>query len=79
MSHDTIPTQGRTDAGPRLSAAVVFVRELARSEDFYRELLEFEREIASSEAVLLAGPAGDHLVLRGIEREPRPLGGGGVE
>lgn len=79
MSHDTIPTQGRTDAGPRLSAAVVFVRELARSEDFYRELLEFEREIASSDAVLLAGPAGDHLVLRALARAPRLLGGIGVQ
>jgi len=63
----------------RLSAAVVFVRNLARSEDFYRDLLEFDIEIASPEAVLLSGPAGNHLVLRALIRAPRLLGGIGVQ
>jgi catechol 2,3-dioxygenase-like lactoylglutathione lyase family enzyme len=58
---------------------VVFVRELARSEDFYRDLLELNTEIASPEAVLLAGPDGDHLVLRVLARAPRLLGGIGVQ
>ena len=67
-----------TGAGPRLSAAVIFVRELARSVDFYRDLLALDTEIASPEAVLLASPAGDHLVLRALARAPRLLGGIGV-
>ena len=67
------------DGGPRLSAAVIFVRELARSEDFYRDLLELDAQIVSPEAVLLAGPAGDHLVLRALARAPRLLGGIGVQ
>ncbi len=65
--------------GLRLSAAVVFVRELARSEDFYRDLLELNTEIASPQAVLLAGPDGDHLVLRVLARAPHLLGGIGVQ
>jgi hypothetical protein len=65
--------------GLKLSAAVVFVRELARSEDFYRDLLELDTEIASPEAVLLAGPDGDHLVLRVLARAPRLLAGIGVQ
>jgi catechol 2,3-dioxygenase-like lactoylglutathione lyase family enzyme len=63
----------------RLIAAVIFVRKLARSEDFYRDLLELETEMTSPEAVLLSGPAGDHLVLRALARAPRLLGGIGVQ
>ena len=63
----------------RLLAAVIFVRKLARSEDFYRDLLELDTKLASPEAVLLSGPTGDHLVLRALTRAPRLLGGIGVQ
>jgi catechol 2,3-dioxygenase-like lactoylglutathione lyase family enzyme len=63
----------------RLFAAVIFVRELARSEDFYRDLLGLETEMASPQAVLLSGPAGDRLVLRALARAPRTSGGIGVQ
>ena len=63
--------------GIRLSAAVIFVRELQRSEEFYRQLLALDVEIASAEVVILLGPAGNRLVLRaraGASRMPGSVG-----
>jgi catechol-2,3-dioxygenase len=76
----------RSDGSPppaedalRLSTAIVFVRELARSRDFYRDLLQLEVEIASSEAIMLASTAGDRLVLRARPRAPKLSGGIGIQ
>jgi len=72
-------TNPLTSDGPRLTAAIVFVRELARSESFYRDLLELKVEMTSAEAVLLSTAAGDHLILRALARAPRPFGAIGVQ
>jgi catechol-2,3-dioxygenase len=63
----------------RLTGAVVFVRELVRSENFYRDLLELDVEITSTESVMLSTAGGDHLVLRAMARAPRVFGGIGVQ
>ncbi|HZR94203.1 MAG TPA: VOC family protein [Gaiellaceae bacterium] len=55
---------GRTQSGAGLFGAVVVVRDLARSEEFYREVLDLRVEASSPEAVLLSGRSGDHLALR---------------
>jgi hypothetical protein len=65
--------------GMSLSGAVIFVRELHRSEDFYRQLFELDVEIAEPESVLLLGPSGDHLFLRARGEAGRMPGGVGVQ
>lgn len=61
-----------------LSGAVVVVRDLARSETFYRELLDLRVIASSGEAVLLEARDGDHLVLRELGKAPHVMGGIGV-
>jgi catechol 2,3-dioxygenase-like lactoylglutathione lyase family enzyme len=56
--------------GVRLFSAVVVVRDLARSEAFYRELLDLRVDVTTAEAVLLSAESGDHLVLRALSRAP---------
>ena len=63
----------------RLSGAVIFVRELQRSVDFYRQLLERDVEIAEPEAALFATPGGEHLFLRARTGASRMFGGVGVQ
>ena len=63
----------------KLSAAVMHVRELQRSTDFYREILLLEVEVTSAEATLLTAPNGDHLVLRARPGATRTFGAVGLQ
>jgi catechol 2,3-dioxygenase-like lactoylglutathione lyase family enzyme len=63
----------------KLSAAVIFVRELQRSTDFYRDILQLRAEVTSDEATLLTAPNGDHIVLRALPRASKPAGTVGVQ
>jgi len=66
--------------GVRLSAAVVFVQNLDKSESFYRELLGLDVIDRSTTAALLAAPDGSQLVLRQFgHNAPHPLGSIGVQ
>jgi catechol-2,3-dioxygenase len=66
--------------GLRLRAAVVFVRNLDRSVDFYRELLDLKVVDRSTTAALLESAGGSQLALRGFgENAERPLGSIGVQ
>ncbi len=64
----------------RLSAAVVFVRNLEKSVNFYRELLRLEVVDRSTTAALLTSAGGSQLVLRQFgNNAPHPLGSIGVQ
>ena len=64
----------------RLSAAVVFVRNLDKSVSFYRELLGLVVVDRSTTAALLATTEGSQLVLRQFgNNAPHPLGSIGVQ
>lgn len=66
--------------GVRLSAAIVFVRNLEKSVTFYRELLGLEVVDRSTTAALLATADGSQLVLRQFgNNAPHPLGSIGVQ
>jgi catechol 2,3-dioxygenase-like lactoylglutathione lyase family enzyme len=65
--------------GVRLSAAVIFVRDLQRSEDFYAPLLGLEVEFKESEGCLLKATEGEHLLLREQPKAVRVAGGLGVQ
>jgi catechol 2,3-dioxygenase-like lactoylglutathione lyase family enzyme len=65
-------------SGAAIAGAVVVVRDLRRSEAFYRELLELDVEASSGEAVLLSSRGGDRLVLRRLSAAPHVTGGIGV-
>lgn len=66
--------------GVRLSAAVVFVRNLQKSVGFYSELLGLDLVDRSSTAALLMAPDGSQLVLRESGgNAPHPLGSVGVQ
>jgi hypothetical protein len=63
-----------------LSGAVLFVKDLNRSLDFYRQLLGLEVVDTSATAAMLSSPAGTHLVLRAAgPQAAHPLGGLGVQ
>jgi len=63
----------------KLSAAVIHVRELQQSTDFYREVLLLDVEVTSAEASLLTAPGGDHRVLRVLPNANRAFGVVGVQ
>jgi catechol-2,3-dioxygenase len=66
--------------GVRLSAAVVFVRNLEKSVSFYRDLLGLEVVDRSTTAALLTSAGGSQLVLRQFgNNAPHPLGSIGVQ
>jgi catechol-2,3-dioxygenase len=66
--------------GVRLSAAVVFVRNLEKSISFYRELLGLDVADRSTTAALLSSPDGSQLVLRQFgSNAQHPLGSIGVQ
>jgi catechol 2,3-dioxygenase-like lactoylglutathione lyase family enzyme len=63
----------------KLSAAIVFVRDLARSRDFYEAVLGLQVEAFSAEAVVLIANTGDRVILRALAKAPRPSGSIGVQ
>jgi catechol-2,3-dioxygenase len=64
----------------RLSAAVMFVRNLDRSMAFYREVLGLRVIDTSTTAALLTGGDGTQLVLRATgENSAHPLGNIGIQ
>jgi catechol 2,3-dioxygenase-like lactoylglutathione lyase family enzyme len=63
----------------RLTAAVIFVRDLERSAEFYRQLLTLDTEMTTGEALLLSAARGDHLVLRAREGAPHFTSNLGVQ
>jgi catechol-2,3-dioxygenase len=63
----------------KLSAAVIFVHELERSAEFYRDVLKLETEVAAEGAVVLTTPTGDHVVLRALPMAQRLSGNIGVQ
>jgi catechol-2,3-dioxygenase len=66
--------------GVRLSAAIVFVRNLDKSVSFYRELLGLDIVDRSPTAALLVTADGSELVLREFgSNAPHPLGSIGVQ
>jgi catechol-2,3-dioxygenase len=66
--------------GIRLSAAVVFVRDLDKSVTFYRELLGLKVTDRSSTAALLVNEDGSQLVLRATgANSPHSLGSIGIQ
>ena len=65
--------------GLRLDGAVVTVRDLVRSREFYCEVLGLAVELGSGDAVLLAGAGESRLVLRALPRAPQVMGSIGVQ
>jgi catechol 2,3-dioxygenase-like lactoylglutathione lyase family enzyme len=66
--------------GSRLESAVMFVQNLDRSVDFYREVLELEVSDHSPTAALLTSGSGSQLVLRAMgSGAVHALGGVGVQ
>jgi catechol-2,3-dioxygenase len=63
----------------QLSSAVIFVRDLDRSKEFYRQLLQLDVGLTTGEAVLLSAGEGDHLVLRELPDAPGTSGVVGVQ
>jgi CBS domain-containing protein len=64
----------------RLASVVVFVSDLARSMDFYQQLLRYTVTIAEADAALLAGASGSQLYLRQVTgTQAQPTGGVGVQ
>jgi catechol 2,3-dioxygenase-like lactoylglutathione lyase family enzyme len=64
----------------RLGSAVMFVRELDRSADFYGSVLDLGVVDRSPTAALLASPAGAQLILRAMgPGAVHPLGGVGLQ
>jgi catechol-2,3-dioxygenase len=62
-----------------LSSAVIFVRDLERSKEFYGQLLQLDVALSTGEALLLSAGEGDHLVLRQLEDAPGASGVVGVQ
>jgi catechol-2,3-dioxygenase len=59
----------------KLTSAVIFVRDLDRSKEFYGQLLQLNVELTTGEALLLYAGEGDHVVLRELERSSGATGG----
>lgn len=73
---------GQAAPSPRLSlaSAVMFVHELRRSVQFYRELLALDVVVQDEIAALLVSPGGSQLYLRSMGPEAKhPLGNVGIQ
>jgi len=62
----------------RFCAAILWVRDLRRSEEFYRELLRLEVLVRDVDVVGLVTPEGQQLFLRARRLAPRVIGDLGV-
>lgn len=64
----------------RVSSSVIFVRDLDRSIEFYRDVFAYRTTILDLDAALLLSPDGFqlYLIVRG-RRTPHPLGGIGLQ
>lgn len=66
--------------GARLSSAVIFVQNLDRSVNFYREVLNLEMVDSSTTAALLVSEEGSQLILRAMgSGAVHSLGGVGLQ
>ena len=66
--------------GARLGSVIMFVHDLARSVDFYADVLALEATDRSPTAALLTSPAGTGLILRAMgQAAAHPLGSVGVQ
>ena len=63
----------------RLTSAVIFVRDLDRSKEFYGQLLQLDVAMTTGEALLLYAGEGDHVVLVQHPRAPGVSGAVGVQ
>ncbi|MFF3563832.1 VOC family protein [Streptomyces sp. NPDC002574] len=75
------PTGGQdpADERPRLSALVIYVRDLDQSAAFYGDLLRMEIATRDTTALLLTDAGGSMVVLRAMPRGEHSLGGVGVQ
>lgn len=78
------PAVGRADppgvgGGPRLASVVMFVRDLDRSVEFYRELLKMRVTVRTATAALLVGSDDMQVYVRRMGRVSHGLGGIGVQ
>lgn len=66
--------------GARITSSVIFVSDIDRSVDFYREVFACEVTIQQPEAALLLAPGGFQIYLIGRSaRTPHPSGGIGPQ
>jgi catechol 2,3-dioxygenase-like lactoylglutathione lyase family enzyme len=66
--------------GARITSSVIFVSDIHRSVDFYREIFACEVTIQKPEAALLLAPGGFQIYLIGrCARAPHPSGGIGPQ
>jgi catechol 2,3-dioxygenase-like lactoylglutathione lyase family enzyme len=66
--------------GTRITSSVIFVTDIDRSVDFYREVFACEVTIQQPEAALLLAPGGFQIYLIGRSaRTPHPSGGIGPQ
>ena len=66
--------------GARITSSVIFVSDIDRSVDFYREVFACEATIQKPEAALLLAPGGFQIYLIGRPaRTPHPSGGIGPQ
>ena len=63
----------------KLTSAVIFVRDLDHSKEFYGQLLQLNVAMTTGEALLLYAGEGDHVVLRELERAAGASGVVGVQ
>lgn len=72
-------SQDPADDRPRLSALVIYVRDLDQSAAFYGDLLRMEIATRDTTALLLTDAVGSMVVLRAMPRGEHSLGGVGVQ
>lgn len=69
-----------TPARAQVASCVVFVSEMSRSVDFYREIFDCEVAVQAADAALLLAPGGFQLYLRALNPSAQhSLGGIGAQ